>query len=78
MKGGGGTVILGALEKCFKEMKRKDIVVIFTDGYIDDIEKKNTLEMLDRIRAKASASIFLTTDKEHKIKGWETIKISVA
>jgi predicted metal-dependent peptidase len=76
MKGGGGTVILPALEKCFKEMKRKDIVVIFTDGYIDDIEKKNTVEMLDRIRAKSSASIFLTTDKEHKIKGWETIKIS--
>lgn len=75
IRGGGGTVISPALEKTLKEMRTMDIVVVFTDGYIYDINDDNTRELFEKVAMKSSKSILVTTGEEHIIPRWVTIKL---
>jgi len=77
MKGGGGTCIAPVLKKTLKQMRLKDIVVVFTDGEIYDIKDDNTKRLLADVAAKSSASIFATTHREHEIDRWTTVKVKV-
>jgi predicted metal-dependent peptidase len=77
LKGGGGTVVEPALTQVLKRMKSRDIVVIFTDGEIYDLDEGKTKQMFSKVRSKSSASIFLTTSREHVIPGWEVIKVEI-
>lgn len=77
IKGGGGTMILPALKKVLVSMKRLDIVVVFTDGDIYDIEKEEVKDYLSNVASKASATVFLTTSREHNIPRWDMIKIEI-
>lgn len=77
LKGGGGTEIYNALEKTLKNMKYKDAVVVFTDGYIYDIDLDETKQLLSSIASKSSISIFVSTDKELEIPSWRFVKMEV-
>jgi len=75
LRGGGGTVIRPCLKKTLEHMRPRDIVVVFTDGYIYDIDDNTTRALFSEVASKSSVSIFLTSDMEHKIEGWQTIRI---
>ena len=77
LRGGGGTVIEPTLRRVLREMKNKDIVVVFTDGEIWDISDPNTQMLFEQVASKASVAVFATTLKEHELKGWRTIRIKV-
>lgn len=59
--GGGGTVLKPALETLKHEMSTGDIVVILSDGYIDDIRESSVLKLYRRLAARAGRMIFVTT-----------------
>jgi len=77
IKGGGGTQIGKAVYRVEKLMKPRDIVIVFTDGYIGDIKTGSVNNIMSKIASKASATIFCTTGQEHEIEKWETIKIEI-
>ena len=77
MRGGGGTQIRFALSKTLKRMKPRDIVIVFTDGDIYDIDWDETKKLLSDIAYKASVSVFATTRTEWDIEGWRLIKVKV-
>ena len=75
LRGGGGTVIEPVLKKTLQNMRRKDIVVVFTDGEIYDAEESNVL--FAEVASKASVSIFATTHRELEIPSWHVVKVKV-
>jgi len=77
LRGYGGTEIEPWLRLVDKNMKPRDLVVVFTDGDIFDIETERVKQLFNRIASKASVAIFLTTHREHHIPGWKTIKLRV-
>jgi len=77
IRGGGGTIIAPALWKTLKRMRLRDIVVVFTDGEIFDINESQTRRLLAEVAAKASASVFATTHREHTINRWTLVKVKV-
>lgn len=74
LKGYGGTVCGPALEYVLSNMRYRDIVLMLSDGYIDDIESQSTRELFDRVAAKASMAFLVTTDREPKVS-WNVISI---
>ncbi len=49
LKGGGGTLILPALKKAIEIRKNNDTVIIFSDFYIGDINKKVVRSLLHKL-----------------------------
>lgn len=78
IKGGGGTVIAPVLELVNAEMKRSDVVIIVSDGYISDLDSTKTQMLLARIAAKASVAVFATLAQNIKLpKRWKQVRIVV-
>lgn len=77
IKGGGGTAIGKAIYRVRQLMKPRDIVIVFTDGYISDIDEGNIRRTMYEVASKASATIFCTTGQKHDIEKWETIDIDI-
>lgn len=76
IKGCGGTLIYPALVLVSKLMKKQDIVVVFTDGEIFDLQQPETQEFLQRIGRKSAKAIFVTANIENKVPfTWIKIKI---
>ena len=67
MRGGGGTVIKPTLEKVLKQLKRNDIVIIFSDWLIDDINSPKTQEMLKKIADLSSLAFAVSTKAEPRV-----------
>ena len=65
VRGGGGTCIKPALTQTIKEFKRGDILIVFTDGYIYDLDKcKSELTKLTNV---SSQFIWVYTGQENKL-----------
>jgi len=77
IRGGGGTIIAPALQKTLKHMKFRDIVVVFSDFEIFDLDKKETKELLLSVASKSSVAIGLSTHRDVELPGWRFIKIEV-
>jgi len=77
LEGGGGTRIYEALEHAWSNMRAGDVVIVFTDGDIEDIDKPNTTTMLYNIGAKASKAIFVTTKTDVEKPLWQTIHLTL-
>jgi len=75
LRGGGGTVISPVLKKTLSHMRRRDIVVVFTDGEIYDAEEAGIL--FAEVAAKATVSVFATTHRELDIPSWRVVKVKV-
>jgi len=75
LTGGGGTVIEPVLKKTLQHMRRKDIVVVFTDGEIYDAAEARIL--FAEVASKATVSIFATTHRELEIPSWHVVKVKV-
>ncbi|MDA8096908.1 MAG: VWA-like domain-containing protein [Clostridia bacterium] len=63
LKGGGGTLLGPALRELGGRIRMQDIVIILSDGYIADIEAKQTLDLYRRITRRAARVVFVTTGK---------------
>ena len=75
-RGGGGTVIENVIKEVFKKVKPIDIIVIFTDGEIFDIEKPEIQDILKKLVNKCSGVVFVSTYKIPKLpRGIDVIKI---
>ena len=77
LRGGGGTVIEGALRKALKDMRLNDMVVILSDGDIYDLESDETKELFSNIAKRSSVSVFVSTHREVNIPGWRFIRLEV-
>ena len=79
MRGGGGTCIQPVLKKTLARMKPQDIVVVFTDGEIWDIDQDETKTLMHDVAFKAAASVFATTQREHtdKFPKWTHVKVKM-
>jgi len=79
MRGGGGTIIAPVLKKTLAKMKPQDIVVVFTDGEIYDINEEETNTLMHDVAYKASAAVFAVTHKEHtdKFPKWIHIRVKM-
>jgi len=70
MKGGGGTVIKPVLKWLVERLGETDLVVIFTDGFIFDLDDKpdpETVSLLKRILGTCTNSpVFVTWEKKPK------------
>jgi len=77
VKGGGGTVITPALRLLLKNMRRNDIIVILTDGLIDDIDKPETQRMLEEAASKSASAVFASTVELPELPGrWRKVLIT--
>lgn len=75
IKGGGGTAILPFLRMLLKNIKPLDIVIVFTDGYIYDIDTEARKAMA-KIAQKASKAVFVTTGRVPEIpRSWKIIEL---
>jgi len=74
-RGYGGTRIQPVLEEINREMKMRDIVIIFSDAEIFDW--KNCLDLFGRIALRASTAVFVTTHRELPIDSWRWVKLEV-
>jgi predicted metal-dependent peptidase len=77
IKGGGGTVIMPALESVSEVIKPLDLIVVFSDGYIYDIDNQPTKDMLFKLSRRASRCIFAYTSQKHEIPRWKSIEIDI-
>ena len=77
MRGGGGTVIGPALQKTLNSMRSRDVVVIFTDGDVYDMNDAKTRALFEQVAARSSAALFMTTHTEHEITRWVTVKVTI-
>ena len=59
--GSGGTKIKPALKLLLSRMRRNDIVIVLTDGMIDDIKDNEAQKMLAEAAAKAASTILVST-----------------
>lgn len=73
LKGGGGTMIRGALEKTLERMGYKDVILVLTDGHIYDLDEVQPL--LQVVAGRASLAAFLSLDHLPAVPGWRVIKI---
>jgi len=77
IKGGGGTRIGPALNLLLEKMRPNDVVVILTDGLIDDDESPETQRKLATVASKAASAVFATTVKVPPLpKLWRTVLIT--
>jgi predicted metal-dependent peptidase len=77
LKGRGGTVIRGALEKTLASMRANDMVVVLTDGEIYDLDDPATMKLFSDVSSKSSVSVFVSTCRKVSIPGWRFIELEV-
>lgn len=78
MKGGGGTIIAPALEKLMDSIRFGDVTVILTDGYIFDLERKETQKLLRGAANKSSVAVFATIATTSNLPSkWRQIRIEI-
>lgn len=76
VRGGGGTVIMPALEALEKKMHPNDVIIVLSDGMIFDIDDVNVQSKLQKLARYASSAIFLTTLAKPRLPAnWTVIKI---
>ncbi|MEM2660936.1 MAG: VWA-like domain-containing protein [Nitrososphaeria archaeon] len=76
MKGGGGTIIYPALKKTINNMKNNDIVVVFSDFEIYDLDEPETTNAFKEIASKASSAILCSKGQNVYIPKWRTISLN--
>ncbi|MEM0333664.1 MAG: hypothetical protein QXX30_04385, partial [Candidatus Aenigmatarchaeota archaeon] len=76
MKGGGGTIIYPALKKTIDNMKNNDIVVIFSDFMIYDLDEPETINAFKKIASKASSAILCSKGQNVNIPKWRMISLN--
>jgi predicted metal-dependent peptidase len=77
IKGGGGTRIGPALNLLLEKMRPNDIIIILTDGIIDDDESPDIQRKLGVIASKAASAVFATTVKVPPLpKLWRSVFIT--
>ncbi len=70
----GGTVIYDALKKATEVMESEDVVMIFTDGYIFDVDTEEVKSLADTIASNVYAALYIYTGKvPEAFKTWITI-----
>jgi len=77
LRGGGGTVIKPSLETTLQRMKSRDIVVVFSDMDIWDLNEAETQRKFSEVASKAAVAILCSTDKEVELEGWRYVKLEV-
>jgi predicted metal-dependent peptidase len=77
MKGGGGTICLPVLQKVYKLMSPNDAVIMLTDGYIYDAEKKETKDQFHKIANKASFCLIGYTHKPVHTPSFKSVFIKL-
>jgi len=75
LRGYGGTEILNALDRTYRMMRSRDIVIIFSDFEIHDWGTTAVNTLLSNIAAKSSVAILCSTHKEVEFPGWRFIRI---
>ena len=77
VKGGGGTRIGPALNLLLEKMRANDIIIILTDGLIDDVEANEIQRRLGVIASKAASAVLATTVKVPPLpKLWRVVLIT--
>jgi predicted metal-dependent peptidase len=77
IRGGGGTRIGPALNLLLEKMRANDIIIILTDGLIDDVEANEIQRRLGVIASKASSAVLATTVKVPPLpKLWRVVLIT--
>ena len=74
---GGGTRIYKALKYLEERVCSEDIIIVFTDGHISDINEPQVVKLINKLKRKALAFIVATTSREIKIPGVKNIRIPV-
>ncbi|MGC8936546.1 MAG: DUF2201 family putative metallopeptidase [Candidatus Methanomethylicaceae archaeon] len=77
LRGGGGTVIKGALEKTLRRMRPKDIVILFSDMDIRDWDNAETQKLLADVAAKSSVAVLASTHREVGFPRWHSVRLKV-
>jgi len=72
---GGGTEIAEALRYVNPKFEYDEIIVIFTDGDILDIDDNEVRFMLSRLASMSSLAVWATTDKEIDVTSWINLRI---
>jgi len=75
LRGGGGTVIAPVLRKTLLNMKPKDVVAVFTDGEIYDLESGETKQLFSSVASKAGVAVMVSTNREVEIPMWRFVKL---
>ena len=74
--GRGGTYITPMLERLLQENIRNNILVVLSDGRIEDLGEPRVQEALRQISMRAGCCMFVSTDKEVRLPPrWRLIKI---
>jgi predicted metal-dependent peptidase len=77
VKGGGGTRIGPALNLLLEKMRTNDVIIILTDGLIDDVEANEIQRRLGVIASKAASAVLATTVKVPPLpKLWRVVLIA--
>ncbi len=77
IKGCGGTIIKPALEALLSKLKRKDMVIVCSDGFIRDRSEHTTYELFERVSCYANKAIFLTSSIIPKLpQKWQILKLT--
>ncbi|MEW5762691.1 MAG: VWA-like domain-containing protein [Bacillota bacterium] len=75
LRGGGGTVLRPALEALLGKMRPADIVVVFSDGHIADLQDAATLALYRRVAARAAQTLFVTAGRAPRLPRTPVISI---
>ena len=68
----GGTQIYPALSEAVKVADNNTVVVVFSDGFIFDIEKFETVEAIKKIKSNANKSAFISVGQiPEQFKVWD-------
>lgn len=75
MRGGGGTVIVPALNKVLSLMRPGDAVIVLTDGDIFDADEEETRSLFRKVAAKAGFAMLGYTHKPVDAPGFSQTRI---
>jgi len=75
LRGGGGTVVAPVLKKTLSNMRPRDLVAVFTDGEIYDLEDEDTKQLFSAVASKAGVAVLVSTHREVEIPMWRFVKL---
>jgi hypothetical protein len=56
-------------------MRPRDLVAVFTDGDIYDLEQEDTKQLFSAVASKAGVAVLVSTHREVDIPMWRFVKL---
>jgi predicted metal-dependent peptidase len=77
-KGGGGTVVMPALEEVTRRMHYGDVVVVLSDFNIYDADEPETVRLAREVAHRAGVAVAATVGASPPARwGWRTVRVEV-